>query len=351
VIVKKETIDKPEKTVYNKHNTQKGNGEFTLLASFRNFFITFVLALALFGGLAYHYYGDLAALLPGAEADTESEGEVSAEQSDEVSDESSGGGVQIGLVDKGDDLGMLNGLIVTKSEKGEVLSARFVRINSEKRMVITCSLSLGAVVYNEVSATVPLRDYLRIYSGEQAAAVICSLTGYSADFYLELTPDALDEMVAWMIDPHFALLRELKHVNPIYAELELEPGAALPSDYYKLIPAGNLTLTEKTIATLREHYSVCDGTEDGHEAYEMVLAGLYDSLLTQLFTEQKDAMLADPARMATLLSGAETNLNVDFLQEKVEILMKYKDSENYETVEIPYTTRDDTIYRIKMADK
>lgn len=319
-----------------------------LLASFRNFFITFVLALALFGGLAYHYYGDLVALLPGTETE-ESEGEVSGSVSDTVSDESSGGGT-IDIVDKGDDLGFLNGLIVTKSEKGEVMSARFVRINSEKRIVVTCSLSLGAVVYNEVSATVPLRDYLRIYSGEQAASVVCSLTGYRADFYLELTPDALDEMVAWMVDPHFTMLRELQHVNPIYAETEFEPGTPLPTDYYKLVPGGNIALTEDTIANIREHYSVCEG-EDGHESYEMLLAGLYDSLINQLFTEQRKTMLADPARLATVLSGAETNLDMAFLQEKAEIFMKYKGDERYTTVEIPYTSRDDTIYNIKMADK
>ena len=84
---------------------------------------------------------------------------------------------------------------------------------------------------------------------------------------------------------------------------------------------------------------------------EMLLSGIYDSLLTQLFTKQKDVMLDDPARLAMVLSGAETNLDVNFLQEKVELLMKYKGDSNYETVEIPYTTRDDTIFKIKMADK
>ncbi len=334
--------------MYNRFNPQKGNGEFTLLASFRNFFITFVLALVLFGSLAYHYYGDLVALLPGAE--TESESEVSGTASDDASNGSTSD-IPIDIVEKGDELGVINGIIVTKSEKGEVLSAKFIRINSETRKVVTCTLSLGAVVYNEVSATVPLRDYLRIYSGADAASVICSLVGYRADFYLELTPDALDEMVAWMDGAHFTLLRELQHVNPIYADQLFVDGQPLPTDYYKLIPSGNIMLTEETIANIREHYIVCDGTADGHEGYELLLASLYESLLNQIFTEQKDAMLADPARFATVFSGAETNMDAAFLQEKAEILMKYKADERYETVEIPYTTRDDTIYNIKMADK
>ena len=323
-----------------------------MLASFRNFFITFVLALALFGGLAYRYYGDLVALLPGQEIEETSE-DTSDDTSGTVSDESE---TDIPIfIDppqtEGDELGVLNGLFVCKSEKGEVLNAKFVRINSETRKVVTCALSLGTVVYNDVSAPVPIRDYLRIYSGEKASQVICSLIGYRADFYLELTPDALDEMVTWMIEPYYIMMRELKHVNPIYADLEIDETTVFPVDYYTYVPSGNLLLDEKVIATIREHYTVCDGKEDGHDSMEMLLSGIYDSLLTQLFTKQKDVMLDDPARLAMVLSGAETNLDVNFLQEKVELLMKYKGDSNYETVEIPYTTRDDTIFKIKMADK
>lgn len=322
------------------------------MASFRNFFITFVLALALFGGLAYHYYGDLVALLPGQDVEETSD-DTSGDVSGAVSDESD---TDIPIfIDppetEGDDLGILNGLFVCKSEKGEVLSAKFVRINSDTRKVVTCALSLSAAVYNDVSAPVPFRDYLRIYSGEKASQVVCSLVGYRADFYLELTPDSLDELVTWMVNPSYSMVRELKHVNPMYAELEVDDTTVLPVDYYVYVPGGNLSLDAEVIATIREHYTICDGTEDRHDSMEMLLASIYESLLTQLFTKQKDAMLDDPARMAMALSGAETNLDVNFLQEKIELLMKYKGDANYETVEIPYTTRDDTIYKIKLADK
>lgn len=319
-----------------------------MLASFRNFFITFVLALALFGGLAYHYYGDLLALLPGPETEENSGTDVSGSASGEESAEVSQG--MIDIEDKGDGLGSINGLIVTKSETGEVMSARFVRINSERRVVVTCTLSLGAVVYNEVSATVPLRDYLRMYPGEDAAGVICSLVGYRADFYLELTPDSLDEMVSNMHNPHFTLMHEIKYVNPLYADYQFPEGVVLPTDYYKHVPNGNIMLTADTVATIREHYSVCDGT-DGHESYTMLLASLYDSLLKQLFTEQKAVMLADSGRFAAVFAGAESNLTEEFLTEKGEILMKYMDSERYQTVEVAHTNRDDTIDNIKMADK
>lgn len=271
--------------------------------------------------------------------------EASGEVSETVSDESSEGAISID--DPGDGLGILHGLIVTKNEKGEVLSARFLRINSVRRSVVGCDLSLSAGLYNEVNAIVPLRDYLRIYSGEKAAAAVCALMGYSADFYLELTPDSLDEMVSNMLEPHYLVAQEINYVNPIYADIQFPSGVVLPTDYYKYVPAGEVMLTADILATIREHYGTCDGT-DGHQSYDVLLSGLYETLLEQIFTEQKTVMLNDTARFAAAFSGAETNLTESFLAEKAEILMKYME---YPTKEILYTTRDNTLYEFKMADQ
>lgn len=318
-----------------------------MAASLRNFFITFVLAFAVFGGLAYYYYGDLVALLPQNAAE-ESEPEVSGGISADNSESSSGGEISLGP-DDGDGLGILHGLIVTKNEDGEALSARFIRINSVRREVIACNLSMGAGLYNDVGAVVPLRDYLRIYSGETASAAICSLTGYQADFYLELMPDSLDELVSNMLEPHYLVAQEIKYVNPIYKDVVFPDGVALPTDYYKYVPSGEVTLNTDIVAMIREHYSACDGS-DGHQSYDSVLSGIYESLLDQLFKEQRLFMENDTSRFAAALSGAQTNLNEAFLAEKATILMKYMD-EKYLTKEIPYTTRDNTVYEFKMADK
>lgn len=315
-----------------------------LATSLRNFFITFVLALLIFGGLAVHYYGDLLALLPGQA--TEESGGDDTSQTESSGDTSSGTEIVI-PEGEGDNLGILHGLIVTKNADGEVLSARFVRINSERNAVITCNLSLSAVLYNEVGSVVPLRDYLRIYGGETSSAAIASLVGYGADFYLELTPDALDEMIENMMNPHFLVAQEIHYVNPIYAEVTFAPGAAYPTDYYKHVDAGEITLTKDTLATLQEHYGLCDGT-DGHISYDALLSDLFSSLLGQLMTEQKTVMLSDRARYAAVFSGASTNLDAAFLAEWGDLLMKYND---YQKVEIPYTSRDATLRAFKEADR
>ena len=311
--------------------------------SLRNFFLTFVLALALFGWLGLEYYDELEALLPTAE------GAVSEETSrdESSSEEQSGPGSILLPGGEGDDLGILNGLIVTKNDKGEVNKALFLRLNSDRKAVLSCELPLSAVLYNDVGALVPLRDYLRIYDKESASMAIATLTGYHADFYAEVSPDALDALVTHMSRPHFLIPQEINYVNPIYAGVTDFPGGKVPADYWKHVDAGNITMTGDVLAILREHYGLCDGS-DGHGSYAALASSMLSSFFTQLRTEQKTVMLADPERFASALSGMNTNMDAAFLEKWGELLMKY---ETYKKVEIPYTTRDATMKAIKEADR
>lgn len=318
----------------------------TLASSLRNFFITFLIASLLFGGLAWFYYDDLEALLPQAG------GELSADESSDSAysaDTSSPGGVIDIPSDPGDGLGILNGLIVTKNANGEVLSAQFLRFNSDKRIIVSCKLSLDASLYNDVNVPVPLRDYLRMYPIITSAKAICALTGYSADFYLELSPSSLSKMVADMQSPTYFLRQEVKYVNPIYENVPLDPAQPLPEDYYKEVQSGQIRLTEENLATILEHYSRCDGS-DGHGNYNSLLTDLYQSLLGQLADGEKAVMEADPARLARVLSGGMTNMDADFMTEHASLLLKYNE-DAYLKKEIPYTTRETVLRNIKSADR
>ncbi len=311
-----------------------------MAASLRNFFITFVVALVLFVGLAWAYYGDLMALLPGngTEESEVSEGTVSGETSQ--------GTIYIPDVDS-DNLGILHGLVVRKNANGEVTQATFLRLNSDRKAVLSCQLPLTMTLYNEVGSLVPLRDFLRIYDMEVCSMAVTSLVGYQADFYLEYSPDSLDAMVEHMVDPHYTFDKEIKYVNPIYADQVFEPGTPYPSDYWKHIDAGNNTLDKAKLDILREHYSLCDGT-DGHGTYEALAGSILEQLFLQLRTEQKTVMLSDAGRFAGVFSGMKTNMDQAFLEEWGTLLMKYP---SYRAVPIEYTTRDATLKAFKETDQ
>lgn len=323
-----------------------------MAASLRNFFITFILALLLFSGVAYAYYGDLAALLP-----TPSTGPT-------VSGEESGNHIPdtsrpiVVPEDGGDGLGAINGLIVTKNAKGEVFSAKFLRINSDNRRIITCDLSLQASLYNKVGALMPLSDYLRLYPVGQATQAIGALTGYAADFYLVITPDSIKSMAENLGDLSLQLRQTIRYTNPIYEGYTFEDGELLPEDYYIGIEAGTNLFSGDTLSLIFGQYT--DAYEKLHGSSPAVnpsltvqgpdpdslLKEIYAYLIKQLNGNDRAELQADTDRLARALSGGETNLTPTFLADHGKLLFKYGD-EDYHTVAVPYTTRDATLNNIK----
>lgn len=330
-----------------------------MAASLRNFFITFILSLLLFGGLAYAYYGDLESVLPlpGNESNV-SETDVSQETSD--TSETSSRPPVVDPGDNGDGLGAINGLIVTKNAKGDVLSAQFLRINSENRRVISCDLSLQAGLYNEVGALVPLSDYLRLYSIGQAKQTICALTGYAADFYLVVTPDAIKSMVSNLEGVSLPLRQACRYPNPIYDGITFEEGELLPQDYYLWIEAGTNLFSGDALSTVFGAYADAYEKQQNSDVYpvgavmgqspDAILSDVYTYLLKQLSGGNKAVLKADTDRLARALSGGETNLTPMYLADHAELLFKYGEG-NYSLVDVPYTSRDATLKSIKQADR
>ncbi len=324
-----------------------------MAASFRNFLITFLIASLLFGGLAYFYYDDLEAMIPHQDggntssATSDPNSSVSGATSDVGSSTVSGGIFLPSGPDE--DLGAVNGLVVKKGRDGKVLSARFLRINSATKKVVTCDLSLAAVLYNRVGSLVPLGDYLRIYSIEQAAQAVCSLTGFPADFYLVVTPDSVESLASNLGSVSLPLRQAIRYVNPIYGGKTFSDGELLPLDYYIEIPSGTNLFSEGTLSMIFGDYAkayASGGDSVQGPSPDDVLQEVYTYLLGLLSGERKAELRADHEKLASALSGSETNIDSSFLAERGELLFRYGD-EGYAEVVVPYTTRDKTLHSIK----
>lgn len=319
-----------------------------MAASLRNFIITFILALLLFGGLAYSYYPDLEALLPFGG------NEVSGETSGSMSSETSTPNIVLPPDDPGDGLGAISGLIVMQDTEGKVTKAQFLRINSENRRIISCDLSLQATLYNQVGALVPLGDYLRLYPMIQSSQAIRALTGYPADFYLVFTPDSVKSMASNLEGATFPLRQQIRYPNPAYNGVTFEDGEPLPLDYYIEIIIGTELFSGDTFSTVFGPYAeaykneALAGKVQG-PAPDVLLAELYDYLIGLLNGRQKETMRGDLSRLANALSGGETNLTAAYLTEHAKLLFKYGET-NYQRVNVPFTTRDATLHNIKQED-
>ncbi len=318
-----------------------------------------MLASLLFGGLAFAYYDDLKGLLPLTVEEGTSPDPSGSETSDiggtssgtsDVSGSTFSGGI---VLPSGpdEDLGAINGLIVKKGRDGKVLSAEFLRINSATKKVVTCDLSLTAVLYNRVGSLVPLGDYLRIYSIEQAAQAVCSLTGFPADFYLVVTPDSIESLASNLGSVSLPLRQAIRYVNPIYSGKVFSDGELLPLDYYIEIASGTNLFSGDTLSQIFGDYAKAYQAAQGSQnvqgpSPDDVLNDIYTYLLGLLSGDRKEELRADHEKLAAALSGAETNLDSSFLAEHGDLLFRYGD-EGYAAVVIPYTTRDKTLHSIK----
>lgn len=306
-----------------------------MISSLRNFFITFVIALLVFGGLAYYFYPKLVAMLPTAEQ----------EESDETSEgvsEASGGetsstsGVVIDVSEPEErQKGLLGGLLIFKDDENEVLGVEYVRYDLDREKVAVCEIPVSTVLYNEVGASVPLSDLFGMVNGSKAAEMAFALTGCNTDFYIVLTPASLDNLISGMNAPYYSLKAEIDYKNPKYEDYEPPIGGAYPSDYFRHVDAGRVGLNSENLAIILEYYRLYGG-QNGRETMKQMLSGLYKTLVSQLVNEQKTALSADPAKAAKIVKSAETNLNEAFFTDHGADLFRFSE---FERTDIPYSSR------------
>ena len=314
-----------------------------MISSMRNFFITFIIALIVFGVLAYVFYPKLEALLPTAEQEEESEptGDFSGTESEQS--------ITSGTIDisepGGRVRGSVGGLLIYKNDADEVVGVRYLRYNLDSEQVAVCEIPVTTTLYNDVGALVPISDMFGMVSGEQASEMIVALTGCDADFFITLSPDSLADMIAGMSAPYFNLKTEIDYKNPKYEDYDPPAGTALPADYYRHVDAGRVGLSKETLDIILEYYRL--NASDGGQKMNSMLLTMYSMLMNQLVNEQRTMLSADYARTIGLFRHAETNLNEEFLGDYGEDLFRFVELERKD---IAYSSRT-TIKEFKDFDR
>lgn len=307
-----------------------------MISSLRNFFITFVIALLVFGGLAYYFYPKLVAMLPTAEQEEES-----GEQSEGISEVSGGeqsttSGVVIDVSEPEErQKGLLGGLLIFRDDDNEVVGVEYVRYDLDREKVAVCDIPVSTVLYNEVGASVPLSDLFGMVSGSKASEMAFALTGCNSDFFVVLTPDSLGTLIAGMNAPYYSLKAEIDYKNPKYEDYEPPVGSAYPADYFRHVDAGRVGLNSENLAIILEYYRLYGG-QNGRETMKQMLSGLYKTLVSQIVNEQKAALSSDPGKLARLLKKADNNLTDAFLAEHGADLLRFSE---FERKDIPYSSR------------
>ena len=295
-------------------------------SAFRNFFITFAIFLLIFGlvgwKLVYPAVADLVGLT----------GPGGIESGDESGDESEDT-TSPGPINPNDDGDTFTAVIVGRAPDGLVASVIYLRINENTKRFTYCFIPPETQVGNSVGVDVPLKYLLPQLTGNDIMRKVSALTGMKVDYYINLGPEELEAVVSRLNEGKVFYSREIKFINPDFAELydALSPGEPVPEEYYIVIPQGNNEMTTDLVHNIMIYNPRTDGTE-----YHVLIKELYEEVFLQFFVDS--GTKKNSSALFSLLNEVETNITPAVLDEYMDLIFTY---DIYTLKQITYPSHSD----------
>lgn len=296
-------------------------------SAFKNFFITFVVFLLVFGFLGFKYVYPLLSGFVSFEDDEEStdvssDGESQTENDVSYSDDAP--------VDEQGDI--FTALIMCEDDNGEVLAAAFVDANGMTKRFVYCSIPVTAKVYSANGYEQPI-SYA--YSANGSVSIpdsVTSITGVQTDYFISINRTSLAVLVSQMSGAYYNLITDVIYIRPKYQEIFVdgqfpEGVTEYPDDYYVFIPAGRVELTEETLTDLLAYNPKYDPNYDpnsdgpDYNENERYLE-ICKSLLSQFFNEQSINM-RDVSKLLTVVNSARTNIRREDIELHLDTIFTY----------------------------
>ncbi len=295
-------------------------------AAFRNFILTLVIMLAVFGYIAIKALPEIEDAVFGAEESSAPE-DASQAMNESVDDErsSSEETSQPAVTEEFDSFGCI---FASKNASGDVCSMVYVGISEENKTYVVCSIPVDVSL--DVGG-VPKKLYSLIGSNgsDYMLKKISPLIGRDVDHYVVCDADTYKTLASLAAKNGLPLTVDLsysvRYLDPDFA------GIANPSEeYFITIPAGRTTLTEQNAAQI-----FGSSREEGSINYTFQESmGL--SVLRQLASFAGGA--ENVGFLDSLRASVSTNVPVSDLMKYAALFFSYND---YKVTNITYPTMQD----------
>ena len=296
-------------------------------AAFRNFILTLVIMLAVFGYIAIKALPDIEEAVFGNDESHASEEaseviNVSAESEADSSEETS----QPVVTEEYDSFGCV---FAAKNASGDVCSLVYVGVSEEHKSYVMCRIPVDMTI--DVGG-IPKKLYSLIGSNgnDYMLKKISPLVGKDIAYYVTCDDKTFKSLAAFAAKNKFQfnvdLSYPIRYLDPDFAGI-VDPSE---EEYYITIPAGRTTLTEQNAVEIFESVR-----EEGVVNYTFQESmGL--SLLRQLVS--LDGIADNVGFLDTLKSSVSTNVPVSELLRYAALLFSYN---NYNVTHITYPTMQD----------
>lgn len=299
-----------------------------MTSAFKNFFITFIICLLIFGFLGFQYaYPWLTNLVDFSEMGSQTSGDVSEEISEDVSTETSLPEIKDNYDENGD---VFTAVILCVDSNGRAINTVFIDANGKSKQYIYCPIAHTVKATSEIGFTIPIGDLFSTMSLNEITQCVTAMTGIETKYCLRFTRDDLVTVAACIPGASVTLNEDIMFVNPEYKDYVAVPGEPYPDDYYISIANvdGRVLLNEKLngkskIEWLLEYNPNVDGSE-----YNTIYSLISKALIRQFFEQEGATMSTDV--MSKIIANCDTNLSVDNASTHLSTIFSYNDYARHE---------------------
>lgn len=300
-----------------------------MTSAFKNFFITFIICLTVFGIVGFKYIlPELATTVKGLFFDTEessSQPEESKDGTEDVSDTTSD---ETPIVPNYDENGRIfTAVVLAVDSQNRAVDIVFIDANGKTKQYLYCPISPSTKTTNDIGVNVPVGDLFATLSLEEIAQCVSSMTGIQVDYCLKFTRDDLVNISSRMAGPYVKLGDDEVVImqNPEYEDFIPEEGQEYPDDYYITITNLdnnrvnlNATVSGKSqLEWLLEYNPKTDGSEYNH----------YYSLINKALIQQ---YLDTEGDLSVVINNCETNLSLEEANRLRDEIYAYNDYTRHE---------------------
>ena len=291
-------------------------------SGFKNFFITFVICLLVFGFVGFKYvYPALSEILnvesvidPGKTVS----GSESGDESDSSAEESSRPASDNSYNEKGK---IFTLAVACVDARGRAVASAFIDSNEKTGQFILCSVPVTIRVVNEAGISVPLSDIMPSLSDAGLCSAFSALTGIQTDYCLRLTREDIVQLGKIVPGTFIKVSEDISFMDPKYKDFEPEEGEPYPDDYFVTITnkGGKVYLNEKlngktNLEWLLE-YNPNNDEDTEYNAYYIAIA---KALIRQFF--EQEGALKNTATLTSIIRGKQTNLTADAVSTNLDII-------------------------------
>ncbi len=299
-----------------------------MTSAFKNFFITFIICLLVFGFLGFQYaYPWLQSFIDFSDMGKDTSEEVSEEVSGDVSEESSVPVIEDNYDENGD---IFTAVILCADSHNRALNIAFIDANGKTKQYIYCPILSSVKSTNEIGVNVPVGDLFSTMEPTEIAQCVSAMTGIQTDYCLRFSRDDLAIIASMIPGASVTLNEDITFINPGYKDYVPQAGVPYPDDYYISISNvdGRVLLNEKLngrskLEWLLEYNPNSDGGE-----YNALYSLISKSLIRQFFENESSTMSTEA--MSRIINCCDTNLTTDKASTHLATIFSYDDYTRHE---------------------